>query len=214
MKINQVISEDITGPITKDDIENVFFGDLKKSSEKDTEIEHQIYDYIRQYINVADEYKKPNLIQILNHLKELKPHYPEDLIPKAKVAYRGTKVKPPIYRKIWKQFKVGKFDADKFYEYEFVYRPKSSIQSWSTSQKVADRFAYASNDFKNERLPAVIKVKVDNDFVLTAKITNLISQTIPGLNDPEHEIMRVSNHPIEAKILIHGTWLTKFFLGI
>ena len=207
MKINQVISEDITKPITKDDIENVFFGNLKKSSEADTQIETELYNIIHQYIRSSTHFKKRKLADALKFLKGIKNDYPNDLIPKAKIAYRGTAVNDEAYEKVKNHGKRRKRWVFNWLEVDFTYKPQNELQSWTTDFRTARTFAILQSNFFKQR-PAIIQAKVDDDFILTAKITNLIFKLYS--KGEEHEIFRVSNQPIKGTLIVDSNWIKKW----
>lgn len=205
------INEDISRPITTDDIEKVFFGDLKNAGEKDTEVENEIYAALDEFIDGLEMTEaKPKLLKILKNLHRLKPKYPDDLIPKAKVVYRGTSASEQIYKSLI----LAKDDirADGEYNYSFMYHPRSEIQSWSTSKRVAKIFAEL-NAFGVTETPAIMTTAVDDHFILTAALTNMIRRKSLGhvVSGDEHEIIRISKEPMKTKLTVSGKWLRRWW---
>ena len=209
---------DLLERYTTDDFEQVFFGDLKKSGEADTEVEQRTYDAIEKFIKYATPENKAVAKSFLNGLKDIAKFYPEDLIPSADVAYRGTH--------------LTKEDYDEFYEVmanmknppewvtvdrHFMYNPKSNIQSWTTKHEIAAIFAAKGGFYKDaymrrsfamslsRKYPAIIQADVNDEFILNTKITSLVNNALNQTN--EYEIMRVSNDPIKSKIIVHKSWL-------
>ena len=209
MKINQIIED-----IKKSDIENVFFGDLKGSSEKDTDVEAELYKIVAYYIGNSDDADRGRMVKIFNDLQRLKPYFPNDLKPDAEYAYRGTKVMSSIYQSIYDDVVLDRgTDINRnhgwFYHY-FDYKSRALLQSWTTDLNVAEDFS--GRDFRNfhdsvPSLPAIVKVDVDDDFILSTKITNLINDREFGMDDFEYEIFRISNKPIKAMLFIRPRWL-------
>lgn len=214
MKINQII-EAVSKDKALQDIEKVFFGNLKKSKEQDTEVEDVLYAAVRNFIENPYIENKRNALHALRYLHDLKPYYPNDLIPKAKIAYRGTQVKEAHYLKAANGEHISRTnkgtDVDKLKEWlelETMYNPMSEIQSWTTDKSIAIGFAtknHLTGSYQgNYPYPAVMMADVDDSFILTAKLTNLISRVLHA--GDEHEIIRVSEKPIKVKMLIKKSW--------
>ena len=212
MKINEFTKID-----PEKDIENVFLGDIKRSSEPDTEMESKILDVLRKFIGAdPGELPRAETYKLLKQLEKIKNLYPDDLIPKAEYVYRGTKVKKKVYDYILDNFDID--DLPDIIEAETSYTPKSNIQSWSTDYDIAEDFSlnhkmsyhWTMDDFKSEVLPAVIKAKVDSTFILSSKLTNLISVTVDDIQAEESEIIRLSKRPIKVDLLLNNDMLTTY----
>ena len=192
---------------TTDDFEKVFFGNLKRNPEKDTKVEKNVYQIIRTFIKSSEPLVKDRAYKMLKNLSTLKNAYPDDLIPKAKYVYRGTRSKNDRIIKIIHQpnlmEKIVKIEDHPsegyhsfFIKFNDIYTPKSPIQSWTTDINVGLKFMR----YKLEGI--LLKAKVDDDFILTAEITNLITSDITEKDiSPESEIIRISQKPIEVEIL-------------
>lgn len=217
MKINQII-EAMSKDKVLQDFEKIFFGDLKKSPERDTSVEKEMYKAIYNYVEYPSFEHKKLAHDSLTHLLQIKQYYPDDLIPKAKIAYRGTQLGLGAYKKIIAQNKI---DGNGWLNLDKTYKPSSVIQSWSTKKNIAGIFALNRDMWITElgdlkynpkdpsvRYPGIISVNVDNTFVLTSKLTNLMSKLVHG--DKEYEIIRVSKAPINGKVLIQKSWLQEW----
>lgn len=187
--------------LTHDDIEKVLFGNLKRNKERDTQTEMLLFRTIRSFINDPKPDIKRKTATALTMLNALKKHYPNDLIPKAKVVYRGTKVNYNTYEKL-------KLDPTlsrrKWVTLLHTYQPMSKIQSWSTKKKIAEFFAEKISSSPND-FPAILMVIVDDSFIMTSKLMNLIANaTSIG---SEYEILRLGNKPIRVAIQVKKEWL-------
>jgi hypothetical protein len=206
--------------VTQDDIENVMFGDLKGNQERDTPTEEELFVAIKRFISSATPRSKGVAVNSLNDLQHLKSQYPDDLIPDAKVVYRGTQLKQSEYESL-----LGKIDpknSPEWIEIPFQYMPKSNIQSWTTSKTIAIEFAVTGdstplilqkgppeNDWSDSYpFPAVIQVNVDDSFILSTKLTGKIAQKHIGKD--EKEIVRIKQTAIQGTALIHFDWLQSY----
>ena len=210
MKINELynVKEDIYD-ITTNDIENVLFGDAKKADEKDTKIEKQIFHIINDYLaNMPGPDEKTNAIYVLRQLYKLRNKYPEDIIPKAEKAYRGTIINKNFMKKLLKKVKnppvfLPHDRGARHYAIPYLYTSKSEIQSWTTDPGIANYFAHESErDQINAQdgvtpIPVIIECDVDETFMLTAALTNIISEY------EENEIIRISKKPIQSILYLN-----------
>lgn len=207
------LSEDLTPK----DFERVMFGDFKDALESDTEIESHIFGAIEKFIDNASPGNKANGSKLIAQLKSVKSAYPGDLKPTVDVAYRGTQMKKETYLEIAKQYSDVK---NKWISIDYVYRPRSEIQSWTTQKSIAKDFAlnqnmspgYSKYDYYGNPCPAIVRTKVDDDFILNPRLTNMIAKRIHGV--PEHEIVRISPKPAQSTLLIHTSWLQGFLAGV
>lgn len=196
--------------IKKSDIENVFFGNLKNSPERDTDIEGKLFSLITDYVENSDMADRNKIFKALQDLQKLKPYFPDDLIPKAKYAYRGTKVLPNVYERILRERRGDIRENDSFYFFNFTYKSRAKIQSWTISRAVAEDFAAGSfnyHDKVNPNLPAIIKVDINDDFIMSTKITNLINMIEFGMDKLEYEIFRISDKPIQSRVFVKPEWI-------
>lgn len=189
------------------------FGDFKDALEPDTDVEDEVFGALEKFIRDATPGNKAKASKLIAKLKAVKKHYPNDLDPVADVAYRGTQLRKQTYREIAKQYANGK---NKWVTIDYDYKPRSEIQSWTTNRRIAQDFALHANnnpgdtnyDHYNYPCPAIIQTSVNDDFIMNSKLTNMIAIKQHGL--PEHEIIRISNNPAKAKLLIHRNWLQEF----
>jgi hypothetical protein len=207
----------LTENIARDDIEDVMFGNLKKNRERDTDIEHQLFLDIKNFIASATPSSKGTAVSSLSDLRHLKSQYPDDLTPNANVVFRGTQFKQSVYDSLLEKIDLNK--SLKWITLPFNYAPRSNIQSWTTSKKMAGKFACQGQAhdvddhhapmskywISSEPFPAIIEARVDESFILSTKLTSKIAMAMHGHN--EREIIRIDQSPIQAKALIHIDWL-------
>ena len=228
MKINEVVGLPPgtflpKRKLTKQDFEKVFFGDLKNSLEWDTPVEDAIFAWIENYIGDSDSPRKKNQAAIaLAKLKDVMNDYPKDLIPASNFAYRGTQIDEATYKKAYEYVKNNKVRGKWItVDNNYVYKPKSRLQSWSTKLNVAASFAsnkghsvdkiekYNSSahikDVGNLPFPAILKTKVNDDFILNSRLTNMISRKLHSYN--EYEIIRISRKSIPCQLICHINWI-------
>lgn len=161
--------------------------------------------------NSKGVYSKTEAIYSLKRMMGLKKYFPNDLIPKAKEVYRGTKVSVKTYEVARDKTLT---DKSRWIKLSHSYQPKSSIQSWTTQRKIALRFAenLPPDDFIDALgppiLPALISTKVDNNFIMNSKLMNLIS--LYAIGKKEFEVIRVNAKPIKVTINVHRDWITKY----
>jgi hypothetical protein len=82
------------------DFEKVAFGNLKKSGEEDTEFEADVFDALSNFIQMSDPSNKADADAILKDVHALKAKYPDELVPDAKFAFRGTQLQSAKYREL------------------------------------------------------------------------------------------------------------------
>jgi hypothetical protein len=208
----------LAGLITEDDtkdFEKVAFGDLRQSDEEDTEWENQVYMALRRFINSSTPVNKSTAERILQDVHALKNKYPNELVPDASVAYRGTQLSLDEYMDIIDIIGIDKINA-KPDDYVFdigerMYTPQSPIQSWTTNSRFAFSFA-ASGGIEegpgwNQHFPfpAVMQANVDPTFIMSTDITNLVAVQSHGVG--EDEIIRTASSPIKCQYRITARWL-------
>jgi hypothetical protein len=194
------------------DMEDVAFGNFKKSPEEDTTWESKVFYAVKNFINNADPNTKGEVEPLLHDLMLLKSKYPNDLIPKSKYAYRGTQLSKSAFADLAEKYS----DSDKLIRLPYTYSPRSPVQSWTVNKQIGFDFAFNGNNepgFGNNRAtvwkphefpyPAVIMVPVDDSFIMNSKLTNKIAKEIHGMT--EKEIIRAANTPIKGHIILHPT---------
>lgn len=194
------------------DFERVMFGNFKNALEPDTDTEYVVFKALHQFIDHATPANKAKASSVLKQLQALKPHYPKDLIPNSKVAYRGTQLRRKDYEKIARKY----LNSDQeWIKIDYVYKPQSEIQSWTIDLGIATRFAVDGNTGTGKTYnsyshpqPAIIQAKVDNTFIMNTELTNALADDIHGL--AEHEIIRLSSEPLKTLVLIKRSWLEEF----
>jgi hypothetical protein len=211
MKIKQLLQlhEDVK------DMENIAFGDLQQADEKDTAWEAKVFHALQQFVSGATPENKISADAILKDVHALKAKYPKELMPDSTRAYRGTQLTKSHYEKFLSTVDPDLIDIESGYDEtiyvgDMMYSPQSPIQSWTTREAIADRFAtgrfYLGSDWQDDRpYPAIIKAAVDDSFVISAHITNKIAKY--NNIDHEHEIIRTSGTPIKCKIYVLASWL-------
>lgn len=190
--------------LTPDDIEFVLFGDVKKHSEKDTEVEKKLFEAVSDFLWESTPRNKEKAYQALKQLSALKKYFPHDLVPKAKTVYRGTKVDGKVYKLIHK-FPLKR--GEEWYKIPYTYKPKSKIQSWTTNKSVAERFSI--NFHKTKSLSAILSTTVDDSFIMNSGLMNIISGSITGFHNQENEIIRINAKPIKVMIHINASLAKK-----
>ena len=195
---------------TNMDFEKVAFGDFQNRRERDTKDEARIFLALRSFIRGATPENKATADAALKELLHLKSRYPEVLEPNADVCYRGTQLQKQDYMKL-----VAQGNKKKLLRIDYTYSPRSSIQSWTTRNKVAASFALNGGDGSGTGwheteypYPAIIQVTVDQTFVMNSEFTDRLSRDAIGHS--ESEIIRISSTPIKAVLLIKNEWLEHY----
>ena len=205
--------------LTTADFEKIFFGDLKKAFETDTDVESEVYHSIADYIESNTDSNKDSLQKTLHQLRNVARKYPADLLPNSPVAYRGINATKELYQKVHELFVENPLDDEWIViDGNFSYTPYKEIQSWTTTREIAAAFAASSDETIDRDLsiheydpedgndyPIIIKANVDDSFILNAKLTNLIAHDI--LDKKEYEIIRITRDPIDAKFIMNRQWL-------
>jgi hypothetical protein len=197
------------------DFEKIAFGDLKKSGEADTEFEADVFDALRNFIQMSNPSNKADADAILKDVHVLKAKYPNELVPDSKFAFRGTQLQSAKYREFLEYYSSDELaNMDQFdlmHVADIMYTPRSPIQSWTTRESIAVQFAAAGDlaaGYKWESqfpYPAVLEAKVDSTFIMSTDITNQIAD----LNNIAHEneIIRTAGQPISCKVHVTADWL-------
>ena len=194
------------------DFQKFLFGDIKSANEKDTKLEKEIYDIIKDYMFNNTKERNAAAKDVLDYLHQYRNVFPDDLIPDSDTVYRGTNVTDEFYHFMAREHQLeddersGKVDFNNinWYKTDYVYKPKSFIQSWTTKFRVAEQF---SGDHTNS---VILEAKVDDDFILSTALSNLISKDA-GQGE-EHEIIRISGNPINTIAYIDRYQLESFLM--
>jgi len=195
---------------TNMDFEKVAFGNFQNRRERDTEDEARIFRALRSFIGSATPKNKATADAALKELLHLKSRYPDVLEPDVAVCYRGTQLQKQDYMKL-----AAQRGNEKLLRIDYTYTPRSSIQSWTTKNKIAASFALNGGEIldsgwkrRSHPYPAIIQATVDQTFVMNSGFTDQLSNEILGQS--ESEIIRISNAPIKAVMLIKDKWLERY----
>jgi hypothetical protein len=198
--MKQTFKEYIQEAITKEKAQELFgkelFGELRNKTERDTDFEKDVLNQIKKFVSS----NKPTheLYSFLKILRDSKVHFPDILKPDAKIVYRGSGIpheEIPDYSKLKPQLKNK---TSVYIINNFTYYPKGEIQSFTKKFKIAaDQFSMSTH-IRNT--PIIYEVQVDDDFVMSSELMNIINKNV-ALNK-EYEILHVSNKPLKCKLYI------------
>ena len=199
---------------------NILFGSTKLSKdgfEDDTNIEAEKFHKVIEYMYGSHgKNLTKDVADTLHQLLKLKKTYPEFLEPeKYNILYRGLhidgfagKVNSPI-RILFKKLVdlIGETPIERFKDYnsdwyelpkKMKYTPLTSIQSWTPKFGVAENFGSVGRKNEiGEKIQSIIIAKPSrNEMLFNTKFTNNISEF------EEHEILRLSDKPLECRILL------------
>lgn len=209
--------------------ENHLFGLVFDKQEKDTRIESEIYEAI---VDFLDGYymrsNKKELIDFFKKLMNCKDYY-SLLTPQIKYAYRGIGGSYIGFKKPKKIINHPATPQGKMYVYDFTYKPKDIVQSWTASEIVASHFAagcigskdydYADLEYLGEicfpsavmkgklrpkKLPMIIKARVDDSFFGSTELTNKLYYLLQ--EDRQDEVFRIGK-VIPCEVLVPAIWL-------
>lgn len=210
------------------------FGDELGGSEKNTPIENSLVDMIRTFTdNQYGEETSPELISGVKKLKICTSTYPDVLLPDNAVAYRGTTIPLKYLYKNYKQLNEhGSFS----YIYKAKSPIQSWTESKEVGEKYANKviddttidtileaivFETYQNMNDEEKikwlkrqldyfnfLPYNIGALIEHlatpdSFLFKAKYFNKISEY-----EEEHEILRISNAPLQCVANVHPAFYT------
>ena len=143
----------------------------------------------------------------------MKNVFPNDLKPNSNIIYRGGIVSNEEMSK--KILDIVNTRNQEIIEIPYTYKSKSNIQSWTSDIDVGWLFANKSNYSKhykkrnhNKDIPVVIAANLDNTFILSSKLTNLICKHFNA--NLESEIIRISDDPIKCKIYIDPSHISLY----
>ena len=171
-------------------------------SEKDTPIESKIFEL------VVDYFKENKTIpqKYIDKLESLKKEFPEILKPfkHHKTAWRKTMSSDDDKLTEWLEKNKSKVreEGEYFVFPNYIYKPKSSLQSWSTSMRAVSYFTpmkHGSGGYVRNKgsVELILETKIDDTFLFNTKFTGEVGYT------DEFEIVRVSKKPIKCDL-----WLT------
>jgi hypothetical protein len=197
------------------DFEKVAFGNLKKSGEEDTEFEADVFDALSNFIQMSDPSNKADADAILKDVHALKAKYPDELVPDANFAFRGTQLQSAKYRELLEYYSdddlANMEQFDLMHVADIMYTPRSPIQSWTTREFTAVNFAAAGDSGAGYKwwstfpYPAVLEAKVDSTFIMSTDTTNRIADHNNIVH--ENEIIRTAGQPISCKVHVTADWL-------
>lgn len=170
-------------------------------NEEDTEKEMQDKVNIRRFTNV--NYGKSldsNIENTISDLRKCVSTYSKVLEPKNEEVFRGTSIKLRDFIKL--------FGSDVTRKVDYIYKPKSPIQSWAVSLKSAASFYDISNktslvNLINKLAPILIKDKSTEigDHVINSLPPNYLDYNMP--------IILQTNSTIENKFLFKPSYFRR-----
>lgn len=193
---------------------NELFGSQLGGSEKNTDLENDYLEKIKDFTDVSYGYDiDKSFVKALFDLKNCTNQYPEILIPEKTNVYRGTTI--PV-----KYFIDNKQQISVENQNNYVYKANTLVQSWSTNFESASIFG--SHDILNEisrnfdfdtlqtpegrreflqdminedlRIAFVLQYKTNTDeFIFKSKYFKKLSQA-----EYEEELIRIDNKPINV----------------
>jgi hypothetical protein len=183
---------------------NYLFGEwknfYKKEIENNTIIEKQIWNIIRDFIRgeYSDKSKDNILIDSLKKLKQCISIYPKVLeSPKTKF-YRGTN----IYFDYIKDYNLKEYDSEFYIIKDYIYKPKSIIQSWTNNIDIA--ISYGTEMNYDDSIGGVLIKKDNKDMIFNPNFLNTISFN-------EFESIRIGNE-LKCDLLVNKKHIEKFKL--
>ena len=186
------------------DFEKVLFGDLKKSTEKDTKVEKSIFQKLKRFITNPSPDNKEAAHKALQYLKKFKEIFPGDLKSQHEIAYRGTVMNAEEFKeKFSKIINKKMYKNGKIIKIPFTYRAKSEIQSWTTNESVAKKFSEKMPYIKKRasqmrsNIPLIVTTKIDDTFLFNPTLTNRVTEKYT-----EYEVIRLSKRPKRCTLII------------
>lgn len=190
--------------------------------ERDTENEKDILFQIKRFTVMGfGKMLSKKFVENILKLRDCMSVYPDILQPEG-IAYRGTKIKLGTLIK-------NKNKLNKSGEFQFAYKPKAIIQSWTSSYDVALEFANKHGGDNNEledimsHLNGLTSIEDKIDFLESE--TNLLDMNIPVVYshdatpdsflfkskyfsslseiDSEDELLRIDNSPIKVNAIAY-----------
>jgi len=216
-KLNKV--KKISKDVCFEWFEKYLFGDQFKKKEKNTIIEDNIWKTLSNFIDGNSTSKEG--INNFKKLKQCKDVFKDYLTPKEKVLYRGFTINNSKLLKSTKN-KPKKIITHKsapkqgMYIFDYVYTPYKEVESWTTEESIAVRFAANFKGGKEKfvnlekivseyyfETSAIIRTKTDDSFFGNPKLTNFIFKDVNELKHGkgESEIFRLGKK-IKVELLI------------
>lgn len=190
--------------------------------ERDTELEKDLLFQIKQFTVIGfGKMLNKNFVSNILKLRDCMSVYPDILQPEG-IAYRGTKIKLDTLLK-------NKHKLSESGEFEFAYKAKTIVQSWTSNYNVALEFANKHGGDNNEienvisHLNELTSVEDKIDFLKSE--TDLLNWSIPVVYshvatpdsflfkskyfsslseiDTEDELLRIDNAPIKVKAIAY-----------
>jgi len=142
--------------------------------EEDTQLESDIFKQIYDFVSGEQMSKKKDniLITAFDKLKQCTKEYPDILKVHTQHYYRGTLIDVSQINKNELKYNRRK-DAYIFNNY--IYTPKSKIQSWSTNYNVAEDFALTNakeNDYN--RIAGVLSTTDTSEMIFNPQFLNIL----------------------------------------
>lgn len=198
------------------------FGTQFGGSEKNTRLEDEYAQLIKQFGD-SDFGTTINskLIDAMDNLKKCTSTYPEVLIPDTEILYRGSNLPLGFFLK--NGLKMTQEGVD------YIYKPKTPIQSWTANEKVAEQFTNAVDMDFNKIGKQFIKyhlkgLKAEDKFFLEVLTKpEYLKMPVPVIyvsksnkedflfkhtyfniltSENEDEVIRVSPDPISVKLVV------------
>lgn len=178
--------------------EKFLFGEEFKEPEYNTSVEDNLWEILVRFKRGEwMESKKPKQVKLaFEKLKSCKPYFKSLLTPKGKVMYRGSVISYNSYKKLTKG-KTSTIDRElgEIYIVDYVYKPKSVIQSWTTSKSIANRFGDADHGY----VSAIMQAKTDDSFFGNPKLLDRLDKDAAQVS--EKEVFRLGGD-IKVKLII------------
>jgi len=186
------------------------FGEFRKKKEKDTDIENNYFEYLVSFIEGSFmKDGKTKLLTVLKDLKKCMESYPDILQPNTNNLWRGSSLDTKTINSLRNKYKKQpfsiinkmKFGISLFYliDENWVYSPKSVVQSWSTKSESAVSFSL-TNRWYHEA--ALYNTKFNkNELLFNSKFLNLMAKA--SLGNEENEIIRIGKKVNGCKLWVH-----------
>jgi hypothetical protein len=199
IKIKDILSEAETDP--KKAFGDIVFGDKsdelykkfvklqgKTGSEKNTRIENQIMSYLLKWVDLPDGNISNYLYKNKSLFKNAKNKFPaifKPETPNGTDVYRGLKTVPKsLISSLQKKYDPNDYTkinigGKVFYRYDkpISYKPERDIQSWTSNENVAKRFAKSG----------VLTSEQNDEYFFNQKVMNYLFSYIS--NQSENEIL-------------------------
>jgi hypothetical protein len=192
-KCDEIFGKYLFGEFTK------YYNSVK---EMDTPQEKQIFSLIRNFIRgeYVGKTRDEILVKALFDLHKCKSKYGKILKPKTSVLYRGITISKKDVN-IDKLKKDSPLNLDFEKSFDYVYKGRSKVQSWTDNYKTAIYFAeetWEETPNRNELYIAILKANFkQSEILFDSSFLNTLSKSV-GYGE-ENEIIRIENKPIKVK---------------